>query len=102
MPATLDERQLVKRTLAGDREAFRIVVLRHQRALTELVRGRTTLIIAHRFSTLKIAQRILVFEDGKVVASGSSEELLERSARYRALYELQPDLPVALSNGGHA
>jgi subfamily B ATP-binding cassette protein MsbA len=63
-----------------------------QRALSRLVEGRTTLIIAHRFSTLKIAQQLLVFERGEITARGSSGELLAKSERYRALYELQPDL----------
>lgn len=46
-----------------------------QKELAGLAKGRTTLIVAHRFSTIRIADRILVFEDGKVVGDGSFEEL---------------------------
>jgi subfamily B ATP-binding cassette protein MsbA len=60
-----------------------------QHALAELVRGRTTIIIAHRFSTLKIARTVLFFEDGRITGAGSSEELIATSDRYRTLFELQ-------------
>jgi subfamily B ATP-binding cassette protein MsbA len=60
-----------------------------QQALTKLVQGRTTLIIAHRFSTLKIADRILFFEGGRLIAQGSHEELFRSLAPYRSLYEKQ-------------
>jgi ATP-binding cassette, subfamily B, bacterial MsbA len=56
-----------------------------QKALAELVKGRTTLIIAHRFSTIRIADRILVFKDGRIVSDGSHEELLKGDATYRAM-----------------
>ncbi len=56
-----------------------------QSALGELVRGRTTLIIAHRFSTIQIADRILVFKEGRVIADGSHAELKETDATYRAM-----------------
>lgn len=60
-----------------------------QQALEELVKGRTTFIIAHRFSTIKIADRILVFDDGKVVADGPHEEVYEKSELYKSLYDRQ-------------
>ena len=60
-----------------------------QRALTKLVEGRTTLIIAHRFSTLKVANRIFVFEAGRIVATGVHAELFDSNERYRSLYEHQ-------------
>ena len=60
-----------------------------QAALAKLAEGRTTIIIAHRFSTLKIAHRILVFEEGRIVATGSHDELYAGSPRYRTLYEHQ-------------
>ncbi len=56
-----------------------------QQALAELVKGRTTLIIAHRFSTIRIADRILVFKDGRIVSDGSHEELLKEDTTYRAM-----------------
>jgi len=60
-----------------------------QKALARLVEGRTTLIIAHRFSTLKIAHRVLVFEAGRIIASGTHDDLFVRNERYRSLYEHQ-------------
>ncbi|MFK7849912.1 MAG: ABC transporter ATP-binding protein [Akkermansiaceae bacterium] len=56
-----------------------------QRALAELVKGRTTLIIAHRFSTIRIADRILVFKQGQIVSDGSHEELMETDLTYQAM-----------------
>ena len=48
---------------------------RIQEELGDLARGRTTFIIAHRFSTIRIADRILVFEGGRIVGDGTFEEL---------------------------
>lgn len=56
-----------------------------QQALAELVKGRTTLIIAHRFSTIRIADRILVFREGRIVSDGSHDELRENDLTYRAM-----------------
>ncbi len=58
-----------------------------QAALAELVKGRTTFIIAHRFSTITIADRILVFEEGRIVADGPHEQLRVSSPAYRAMLE---------------
>lgn len=58
-------------------------------ALLRLMHGRTTFVIAHRFSTIVNAHRILVLEEGKITEAGTHEELLERSTTYRSLYELQ-------------
>ena len=58
-------------------------------ALERLVKNRTVLIVAHRFSTLKLCDRVLVFDHGYIVASGSSEELMKTSDLYRQLHELQ-------------
>lgn len=60
-----------------------------QDALDELTRGHTTFIIAHRFSTLRMAQRILVFESGRIIADGSHRELYENCVLYRCLYDEQ-------------
>lgn len=60
-----------------------------QRELEELARGHTTFIIAHRFSTLRMAQRILVFEAGRIIADGAHDELYETCQLYRALYDEQ-------------
>jgi ATP-binding cassette, subfamily B, bacterial MsbA len=56
-----------------------------QHALAELVKGRTTFIIAHRFSTITIADRILVFEGGRIVADGSHEQLRAGNAIYQSM-----------------
>jgi len=60
-----------------------------QKALEGLVKGRTTFIIAHRFSTIKIADRILVFDQGEIVADGSHDEIYPTNALYRELYDRQ-------------
>lgn len=60
-----------------------------QRAFDELARGRTTMIIAHRLSTVRNANRILVISDGKIAEQGSHAELLEQDGAYAALYKTQ-------------
>jgi ABC-type multidrug transport system fused ATPase/permease subunit len=58
-------------------------------ALTELTRGRTTFIIAHRLSTLHDVDRILVIDGGRLVEDGQHDELLRRGGVYAGLYEAQ-------------
>ena len=60
-----------------------------QQALNELMKNRTTLIIAHRLATVAHVDRIAVMEQGKIVAVGSHDELLSSSTLYRTLAELQ-------------
>jgi subfamily B ATP-binding cassette protein MsbA len=60
-----------------------------QQALRKLVVGKTVLIIAHRFSTIRDASKILVFQRGRVVATGSHMELYDSNALYKALYDGQ-------------
>ena len=60
-----------------------------QRSLAELRRGRTSVIIAHRLATVRDADRILVFRSGKIVESGTHEELLERQGIYADLVMFQ-------------
>ncbi len=60
-----------------------------QQALDELSAERTVLVIAHRLATVRRADRILVLEDGKLVAEGDHEQLLETSPLYRRLARLQ-------------
>jgi ATP-binding cassette, subfamily B, bacterial len=55
----------------------------------ELSEGKTAVLISHRFSSVRMADRILVLADGKVEAMGTHEELLERGGRYAELFELQ-------------
>ena len=60
-----------------------------QRAFDELARGRTTLIIAHRLSTVRNASRILVIRDGLITEQGAHAELMERDGDYAQLYSTQ-------------
>jgi len=60
-----------------------------QQALDELCRGRTTLVVAHRLSTIKNADVIAVVSDGKITELGSHEELMARKGMYYDLYQLQ-------------
>jgi ATP-binding cassette subfamily B protein len=60
-----------------------------QAALRELARGKTAFIIAHKFSTLAHADKILVLEEGKLAACGTHEELVRTNRVYYELYELQ-------------
>jgi subfamily B ATP-binding cassette protein MsbA len=60
-----------------------------QKALGNLMRGRTTLVIAHRLSTVMNADRIVVMENGRIVDQGTHAELIERGGVYKRLYELQ-------------
>ena len=59
------------------------------RALANLMRGRTTLVIAHRLSTVRRADRILVLEGGRIVEQGAHTELLTRKGLYRRLHDMQ-------------
>jgi len=62
---------------------------RIQEALHELMKNRTTLVIAHRLSTVEKADCIIVLEAGRIVESGSHQQLLSRDGQYAALYRLQ-------------
>ncbi|MDQ4069172.1 MAG: ABC transporter ATP-binding protein/permease, partial [Actinomycetota bacterium] len=55
----------------------------------ELSRGRTTLLVSHRFSTVRMAERIVLLAGGRVVEDGSHEELVAAGGRYARLYEVQ-------------
>ena len=57
-----------------------------QKALDELMKGRTTIVVAHRLSTIKHADRILLIESGKIADMGSHEELIEKNPMYKELY----------------
>jgi ATP-binding cassette subfamily B multidrug efflux pump len=63
--------------------------LQIQRALINLMQGRTTFVIAHRLSTVHRADLILVMDDGQIVEQGTHSELLARGGLYREIYDLQ-------------
>jgi subfamily B ATP-binding cassette protein MsbA len=58
-------------------------------ALDRLIEGKTAIVIAHRFSTIRRANNIFVIEDGRIVESGTHEHLLPSGGLYTKLYELQ-------------
>ncbi|MEP6944854.1 MAG: ABC transporter transmembrane domain-containing protein [Acidobacteriota bacterium] len=72
-------------TSALDTERERLV----QRALGNLTQNKTSIVIAHRLSTIRRADKIVVMEKGKIVESGTHDELLEHGGRYKKLYEIQ-------------
>jgi ATP-binding cassette, subfamily B, bacterial len=72
-------------TSALDSESERLV----NEALERLMAGRTSLVIAHRLSTVRHADRILVFNHGRIVESGSHDRLIEKDGTYRYLVDTQ-------------
>src|SRR5262249_40917394 len=70
-----------------------------QEALERLMANRTTLVVAHRLSTVRRADRIAVIVQGQIVESGTHEELLARGTEYKKLYELQFRDVEALESG---
>jgi subfamily B ATP-binding cassette protein MsbA len=72
-------------TSALDAESEQLV----QRAINNLIRDRTTIVIAHRLSTVRRADAIVVMEAGQIIEQGTHAELLGRGGRYQRLYEMQ-------------
>lgn len=69
-----------------------ITEVKIQEAIRELIRDRTTIMIAHDLSTARLADRIICLEDGKVVEKGTHEELLEEDGLYKELWDMQSSL----------
>lgn len=78
-----------------DSESERLI----QEALSRFIRGRTTIIIAHRLSTVTSADTILVLEEGCIQAKGTHKDLLATSPLYRRLYEAQFSLVLEGQRG---
>src|SRR5205823_3333645 len=72
-------------TSSLDAESERLV----QEALERLMQNRTVLVVAHRLSTIRKADRILVLENGKIIEEGDHKDLLAKSGTYKKLYEMQ-------------
>jgi ATP-binding cassette, subfamily B, bacterial len=72
-------------TSALDAESERAV----QAAVDELSKSRTTIVVAHRLATVKKANRIIVFDDGRIVAMGTHDELVAQEGLYARLARLQ-------------
>ncbi len=68
-----------------DSESERLI----QRSLADLMRGRTSFVIAHRLSTIRHADRIIVLERGRIIETGTHDELVESAGRYADLLRLQ-------------
>ncbi|MBE6672148.1 MAG: ABC transporter ATP-binding protein, partial [Ruminococcaceae bacterium] len=75
-------------TSALDNESERLV----QKSLEKLAKGRTTFTIAHRLTTIKGADRILVLTENGIEESGSHEELIQKGGIYSELYQLYSEL----------
>lgn len=95
------ERQLltIARALASDPEIMILdeatsnvdthTEVKIQKAMEELMRGRTSFVIAHRLSTIRDADIILYMEDGDIKEIGTHEELMKTGEKYKALYTSQ-------------
>ena len=72
-------------TSSLDSESEKLV----QEALERLMKHRTVLVVAHRLSTIRKADRIIVLENGEIIEEGRHETLLEKNGLYKKLYETQ-------------
>jgi ATP-binding cassette subfamily B protein len=68
-------------------------------SLKRIMKGRTTIIISHRVSSAKLANKIIVLSDGKIVEVGTHESLIEKDGMYRDLFEKQGQLEERAAEG---
>ena len=73
---------------------------RIQEAIARLVKGRTTFAIAHRLSTLRIADKLVVMDDGKIAEVGTHEELMAREGHFHRLVKTQQETSAVVAVGG--
>jgi len=71
-----------------------------QEAITRLVKGRTTFAIAHRLSTLRNANRLIVLKNGKIEEMGTHEELMEKKGEFHRLVSIQTKTSQIMEVGG--
>jgi ABC-type multidrug transport system fused ATPase/permease subunit len=64
-----------------------------QEALSNLIRGRTTIVIAHRLSTIQNCDTIYVLDQGQIIEQGTHQELLEKNGRYARFHQIQFSSP---------
>ena len=72
-------------TAAVDSETEHLI----QEAIDRLIAGKTTIMIAHRLSTLKKANRIIVVDNGKIIENGTPEQLMAQKGKYYKLVQIQ-------------
>jgi ATP-binding cassette, subfamily B, bacterial HlyB/CyaB len=82
-------------TSALDYESERLI----QQNMARIGNGRTVIIIAHRLSTVRLADRIITLERGRIVEDGTHDELLRRGGRYAALHRLQANVSAFATSG---
>jgi ATP-binding cassette subfamily B protein len=79
--------------------AAEATIFEHFRALTK---GRIAILISHRFSTVRMADQIVVLQHGRIVERGSHDELVRANGHYARLFELQARVPFCYAGGGAA
>jgi len=82
-----DPRILIMDEATSSVDAYTELII--QKAMKRILKGRTAIIIAHRLSTVRNADKIVVLEEGRIAETGPHKELIERGGLYKKLYEMQ-------------